>query len=193
LLNPDENTIPYLRVFVLRVIIQKSKRSEVRTNISGTPLKKWLPALLLLLTLLASWALSPWWNPWQFSLSALGSSSNGIGGAVYNSGLVLTSWSMSRLEVKKFSNLVEWIALLTALVAAVNIDFGEFHFMVASILFILIYVYILLHADVLAYVGSVVSVALWASHWTLGVPPGIALPELSAVTLALFYLLSDAR
>ena len=156
-------------------------------------MKKWVPLALFVLTLTLSWALSPWWNPWQYSLSALGSSSNGIGGAIFNGGLALTSYTISKLKMSSFQNIIQIIAILTALVAAINIDFGIAHFLVATLLFLALYTYVLLHGDVVAYVGTASSLGLWLSHWTLGVPPGIALPELSAIALAFLYLLRDIK
>ena len=154
---------------------------------------KCVPLILFVLTVALSWALSPWWNPWQYSLSALGSSSNGLAGAAFNGGLALTSYSISKLRVKAFGDLIQAIALLAVLVAAINIDFGIIHFLVATLLFLTLYAYVLLHADLVAYAGTAISLGLWFSHWTMGIPPGITLPELSIILLAFMYLLKDAE
>jgi len=150
--------------------------------------KRWVPILILLISLAASAALSPWWNPWEYSLSALGSTSNGVAGAIFDGGLGATAWSLTQVK-DKFQGLLSLIALLLALVAAVNIDFGIIHVLVATLLFIALYAYVLAHGDVIAYLGSLASIVIWASHWTLGVPPGIALPELFTISLAVYYLL----
>jgi len=144
--------------------------------------EKWAPALLLLATLALSIAFSPWWNPWEYSLSALGSASNGVGGALFNGGLALTGISLTKID----SELIKTVGVLTVLVAAINIDFGLAHFAVAALLFVLLFTYILLHGDLL---GASVSAALWASHWLLGVPPGIAIPELATIAFAAYHLL----
>ena len=156
-------------------------------------MKKWVPLALFVLTIALSWTLSPWWDPWQYSLSALGSASNGLAGAVYNGGLALTSYAISKLKADTFQNIIQIIAILAALVAAINIDFGIAHFLVATLLFLMLYAYVLLHADTVAYAGTAISLSLWLSHWTLGIPPGIALPELSAIALAFLYLLKDTN
>ena len=143
---------------------------------------------MLLTTLSVSVALSSWWNPWEYSLSALGSASNGIAGAIFDGGLGATAWSLTQVK-DNFQGLLSLIALLLALVAAINIDFGIAHILVATLLFVTLYAFILAHGDVVAYLGSLVSFVLWTSHWTLGVPPGIAIPELFAISLAVYYLL----
>ncbi|ALU12337.1 hypothetical protein EYM_02565 [Ignicoccus islandicus DSM 13165] len=143
-----------------------------------------LVPLIFALTLLLSISLSPWWNPWNYSLSALGSASNGLGGAVFNGGLALTSWE---LEKGSSSDLLLLIALGIGLVAAINIDFGLAHFIVSVLLFLLLYAYVLSNASIEGYVGTALSIGLWISHFLYGVPPGVAIPELSAIALALYY------
>ncbi len=136
-------------------------------------------ALTLLLSLSLSVAFSPWWNPWSYSLSALGSCSNGLGAVAFNGGLALTSWELSNSK-----GLLKWVALLTALVAAINIDFGIFHTLIATALFLTLLLFIY-QKGVLGKVGAVTSLALWISHFLLGIPPGIAIPELYTIFWAL--------
>ena len=132
--------------------------------------------LLLLLTIATSASLSPWWNPWTSSLSALGSSSNGLGGAVFNGGLALTSLNL--FEDKDV--MIKLVGVFLALVSAINIDFGLAHLAVATLLFLLLHAYLLLKDPVLA----AASAAFWALHFVAGLPPGIALPELFTALLA---------
>ncbi|UXD22862.1 hypothetical protein IPA_09040 [Ignicoccus pacificus DSM 13166] len=155
-------------------------------------MKKWVPVAIFALTLLLSIALSPWWNPWTYSLSALGSASNSLGGVLFDGGVALTGFSISHLNLKNFAQVVMILAILSLLVGAINIDFGIYHYVVSVLLFIMIYVYVLLHGTPLAYAGTLGSVSLWISHWYLGLPPGVAIPELSAIALAFYFLMKDS-
>ena len=144
--------------------------------------------MLLLATLALSVAFSPWWNPWEYSLSSLGSVSNGLGGAFFDGGLATTAWSLTQVK-DRFQTILLTIALFAALVAAINIDFGVLHFLVSVLVFLAMFAYVLAHGDALAYAGSAVSAAVWASHFALGLPPGAAIPELVTISLTMYYLL----
>ncbi len=156
---------------------------------SGACWRKLLVPLILLGSLFLSIALSPWWNPWSYSLSALGSSSNGLGGAVFNGGLALTALELQR---SSSSELLGLIAMALALVAAINIDFGVLHFLAALTLFLLLYSYVLSNASLYSYLGALLSLGLWLSHFLYGVPPGIAIPELSVIVLALYQYVTSS-
>ncbi len=136
-------------------------------------------ALTLFLSLSLSVAFSPWWNPWSYSLSALGSCSNGLGAIAFNGGLALTSWELSDSK-----GLLKFVALLTALVAAINIDFGIAHTLIATALFLTL-LFFLFQRDTLGKIGAITSLALWLAHFLLGIPPGIAIPELYTVFWAI--------
>ncbi len=136
-------------------------------------------AITFLLSLSLSVAFSPWWNPWSYSLSALGSCSNGLGAVVFNGGLATISWELSNSK-----GLLKLTALLTALVAAINIDFGIFHFIAASLLFLTLFLF-MFQKGTLGKIVALSSLALWLIHFLLGVPPGVALPELYTIFWAL--------
>ncbi len=156
-------------------------------------MRKWAVPLLLYLTLAVSIALSPWWNPWSYSLSALGSASNGLGGAVFDGGLALTGLSLTHLHVPKFETYVLLLGILAALVGAINIDFGMIHFLVSLLLFLTLYAYVLAHGTIEAYALALPSIGLWAAHFVAGIPPGVAIPELVAIVIGLYFLMKDSR
>ncbi len=153
-------------------------------------LRKWVPLLTFLVALTLSALLSPWWNPWEYSLSALGSSSNGLAGAIFDGGVALTGVELTHVNVSHYQELVGLIAILALLVGAINIDFGIYHFIIATLLFLLMYLYVAMHGAT-ATALALGSVSLWVSHWLWGLPPGIAVPELSAILITFYYLLKD--
>ncbi len=138
---------------------------------------KRVPLIIFLLTLLLSVALSPWWDPWNYSLSSLGSSSNGLGGAIFNYGVSLTGVSLQDTK----NELLSLIGLTAIAVGAINIDFGIYHYIPSLLLFVLLLTYILLKGRV----GLLIlSLTAWYLHFLYSFPPGIAIPELITIVSA---------
>ncbi len=138
---------------------------------------KKVPLLILLTTLALAISLSPWWNPWDYSLSALGSSSNGLGGAIFNYGVALTGASLQQMK----DNLLPLIGLAAIAVGAINIDFGIYHYLVSLALFTLLFIYMLLKGrlDLM-----IISFTAWYLHFVYSLPPGVAIPELITILSA---------
>ncbi|WP_440059147.1 DUF998 domain-containing protein [Thermogladius sp. 4427co] len=147
-----------------------------------------------------------WFSFYSNALSDLGRMENGyiavaFNGVVASSGIVMILFSQTKLlRLERFKRVLIGLAgFFLNLIGVYPEDYHSIHFYVSVVFFLLLIVYILLHAawrSLKGYILSgllIVSLALWIAHFTVRYPPGAAIPELFTLVSALATITLDSQ
>ena len=163
-----------------------------------------LPALL---AIPVAASMSPWWRLWFNAISDLGNpfKSGPIAAAVIDSAYVLTGIILGIVSYcyKAFSRaeriLLFLVGYTLSIVGVVNESYGPLHFAVSVAFFLTLAACIVAFAvysitrlrrllpAILYLAGVAACIVMWYYHFTAGLPPGAAIPELVSVALFLSY------
>ncbi len=156
-----------------------------------------LPLSLILISI----AISPWFNIFDNALSDLGHATRSAAAPVFNFGLASGGFLAALISAKYVieEDGASGTALILAgfflvLIAVFDEIYGFLHFVVSVAFFIMLAIFLIIYAARYgrrAYVALclIISMSVWASHFGLGVPKGVAIPEFISFLLFLpFYV-----
>uniref|UniRef100_A0A7C2BM72 DUF998 domain-containing protein n=1 Tax=Thermosphaera aggregans TaxID=54254 RepID=A0A7C2BM72_9CREN len=167
--------------------------------------RQFIPIIALLTPLvfiLTAIALSGWFNIVDNALSDLGHATRSNVAILFNLGLVIGGFLLystalidSHVE-EVYRAIMGFAGFSLALVGVFDEVYGRTHFIVSLIFFITILSFLIYYSSRTdgwrrngALAGIVASVASWALHFALKIPPGAAIPELISIfSVAPFYL-----
>ncbi len=152
----------------------------------------------------AAYVSRAWWSPLLNALSDLGRPSNGVvAAAVFDSGLYLAGLLMAAGSMfcchGPARSLGTLVGLLLGLVGVLNESFGHVHYLVSVALFLAMLAYIAtVGPRVIGAAGaallSLTFIAVWALHYAMRVPRGVAVPEtVTSLIFAAVYLSYTTR
>ena len=155
-----------------------------------------LGPLVALAFVLVSAALSPWFSFWSNALSDLGHAVRSGVAVLFNFGLAVGGLmvlaygvSISAVSPRILQASIVIMGAQMNLVGVFDEVYGGVHFWFSVAFFFSLALFLIAYAISFKAIGPLVSLAFgacfWIAHFAYGVPPGVAVPELASVLLAL--------